>query len=426
MCIRRSYLFGRDSAKRGKRGVVLVLAVFAVVLLTVLAVGITAAVRVELLASRASLDRMQSLFLAEAGVHEARAILFYDDVTSDSLFDPWGPLCDSPLDLPQRFGGGYYRARVQDACGRIDINRVDAAVLTRLTGDSEVAAAILDWRDSGNFPEAGGAEQEYYAALPQPYLPRNGPLQTLGELLLVRGVTPDLFFGDEQSPGLVDLLTVESVSLNTDATGVRRISVNEFRNWSEEKFRQSVMSKLGEVLTMYEVEEIWSGYAALVAAGTEYTSLSQLATAAGLSYETIARAADLLTVESGLCVHDKVNVNTASPQVLAALPGSSQEVAEAIVAHREAQPFVARSEVAELLLTQAGGPEVLLQMIDQLTTKSSSFIIESMGRTETGRAFRTARVLVRRRSDAVAIVRQAEEDWPLPALEEEPLVIARR
>ncbi|UCC69411.1 MAG: general secretion pathway protein GspK [Armatimonadota bacterium] len=404
----------------------LVLAVFAVVLLTLLAVGITAAVRVELLASRAGLDRMQSLFLAEAGAHEARAILLYDDVTSDSLFDTWGPLCDSPLDLPQRFGGGYYRVRVQDACGRIDINRVGLAVLTQLTDDPEVAAAILDWRDSGNFPEAGGAEQEYYAALPQPYLPRNGPLQTLGELLLVRGVTPNLFFGDEQSPGLADLLTVESVSLNTGATGERRIGVNEFRNWSESKFRQSVMSKLGEVLTMYEAESIWSGYAALVAAGTEYTSLGQLATAAGLSYETIARAADLLTVESDLWVHGKVNVNTAPPEVLAALPGSSREVAEALVAQREERPFVSRSEVAELLLTQAGGPEVLLHMIDHLTTKSSSFIIESMGRTETGRAFRTVRVLVRRRPDSVPIVRQAEQDWPLPALEEERLVIARR
>jgi len=420
------YLFGRDSAEGGERGVVLVLAVFAVVLLTVLAVGITAAVRVELLASRASLDRMQSLFLAEAGLHQARAILFYDDATCDSLLDSWGPLCESPLDLPQRLGAGYYCVRVQDACARININRADQAALTQLTGDPEVAASIIDWRDSGNLPQPGGAEQEYYAALPQPYLPRNGPLQTLGELLLLRGVTPELFFGDEQRPGLADLVTVESISLNTDARGERRIGLNEFRNWSEERFRQSLMEKLGGVLTMYETEQIWRGYSALVESGTEYTSLGQLATAAGLDYETIARAADVLTVESEFWLQGKVNVNTASRAVLRALPGSSEEIAEAIIARREEQPFVSRSEVAELLLTQAGGPDTLLQMIDHVTTKSSSFIIESMGWSDAGHTFRTVRALVRRQRNAVVMVRQAEEDWPLPTLEGEPIVTARR
>ncbi len=425
MCTRRLSLSERDSPARGERGVVLVLAVFAVVLLTVLAVGITAVVRPELLASRTSLDRMQSLFAAEAGLHRARATLFYDEPTCDSLFDDWGPLSESPLDLPQPLGSGYYRVRVSDGCGRIDINRTDVVTLTRLTGDAGVAAAILAW-SRGGAGGAGGDDEGYYASLPQPYVPRHGPLHTLGELLLVRGVTPEIFFGDEAEPGLVDLLTVESTSMNTDASGNRRTGLNEFRNWSEEKFRQSVMEKLAGVVTMYEVGEIYRGYKELVEAGTEYTSLSQLATAAGLDYETIARLVDLLDADSGLWVQGKVNVNTAPPAVLAALPGGSDSLAQAIAERREERPFVSRSEVADLLLGQGGGPDAMLQMIDHITTKSSSFIIESMGWTETGHSFRTVRALVRRRPDMVAIVRQAEEDWPLPPLAEERLVAARR
>ncbi|MCJ7822894.1 MAG: type II secretion system protein GspK, partial [Armatimonadetes bacterium] len=188
MYTRRLFLSERDSLARGDRGVVLILAVFAVVLLTVLAVGITAVVRPELLASRTSLDRMQSLFLAEAGLHQARATLLYDDVTCDSLFDDWGSLCESPLDLPQLAGSGYYRVRVYDACGRLDVNRTDADTLTLLTGDEEAAANIIAWRDGAS--DSGLGEDGYYASLPQPYLPRHGPLQTIGELLLVRGVTP--------------------------------------------------------------------------------------------------------------------------------------------------------------------------------------------------------------------------------------------
>ncbi len=424
MCTRRLSLSERDSLARGDRGVVLILAVFAVVLLTVLAVGITAVVRPELLASRTSLDRMQSLFLAEAGLHQARATLLYDDVTCDSLFDDWGTLCEYPLDLPQPAGSGFYRVRVYDACGRIDVNRTDVVALTRLTGDAEAAAAIIAWRDgAGDF---GPGEDVYYASLPQPYLPRHGPLQTLGELLLVRGVTPGIFFGDGEWLGLVDLLTVESASLNTDADGNRRTGLNEFRNWSEEKFRQAVIEKLSGVITMYEINEIYRGYTELVDAGTEYTSLGQLATAAGLDYETIARLVDLLDAESGLWTQGKVNVNTAPPAVLAALPGCSQGLAEMIAARRDERPFVSRSEVAEFLLGQAGGPDAFLQMIDHVTTKSSTFTIESMGWTETGHSFRTVRALVRRRPDSVTIARQTEEDWPLPPLREESLVAAGR
>jgi general secretion pathway protein K len=369
---------------------------------------------------------MQSLFAAEAGLHQARATLFYDDATCDSLFDDWGPLCEFPLDLPQPLGSGYYRVRVSDGCGRIDINRTDVVTLTRLTGDAEAAAAIVAWRGRGGALGAAGGEDGYYASLPQPYLPRHGPLHTLGELLLVRGVTPDVFFGDDTSPGLADLVTVESTSMNTDASGNRRTGLNEFRNWSEEKFRQSIMEKLAGVVTMYEVGEIYRGYKELVDAGTEYTSLGQLATAAGLDYETIARLVDLLDADSGLWVQGKVNVNTAPPAVLAALPGGSAGLAEAIAAWRMERPFVSRSEVADFLLGQGGGPDVMLQMIDHITTKSSSFVIESMGWTETGHSFRTVRALVRRRPNMVAIVRQVEEDWPLPPLAEERLVAVRR
>ena len=40
-----------------------------------------------------------------------------------------------------------------------------------------------------------GAESDYYGSLSPPYAPRNGPPVTIEELLLVRGVTPQLLFG---------------------------------------------------------------------------------------------------------------------------------------------------------------------------------------------------------------------------------------
>jgi len=439
MSTRLWLLFRRARREDCQQGVVLILAVFAVVLLAVLAAAITAAVRVELLASRASLDRMQSLFLAEAGLHRARAILLYEDATIDTLHDPWGLQSESPLDAPQALGDGYYRVRVYDACGQININQADAGtdspqyqtlndILVRLTGDSAVAAAVVDWRDEGRMSSLGGDENEYYASLPQPYLPRNGPFQTLGELLLVRGVTPEMFFGVRGEPGLQDLLTVESWSPNTDAKGEQRLNLNEFRNWGMNLAWEEVLKgKLEQAFGMYGRKEIFQQLLdGFTSAGGQYSGLGQLATEANLAPEVIAAIIDWLCVDHAKELSGKVNLNTAPREVLAALPGSSAELAEAIVARRENNPFVSLGEVAELLLAQRDGRAVFAQMIDHLTTKSSSFIIEAMGWTGEGRGFRTLRALVRRLPDNVVVVQQSEEDWPLPPYEQEQVVVARR
>jgi general secretion pathway protein K len=409
----------RDESRPGEQGVVLILAVFAVVLLTVLAVAITAAVRVELLASRTSLDRVQSLFLAEAGLSQARALLLYDDVTIDTLLDSWAPGSELLLDLPQELGTGFYRVRVHDACGRIDINKADYATLVRLTGDPSVAAAILDWRDLGNMPTPEGAEEEYYGSLPYPYLPRNASFQTPGELLLVRGVTPDMFFGTDEQKGLIDLVTVESLSPNTNAMGRQRLGVNELiRLLDMQRFRDQLLTEWAGVFTQEILDALLHWKANLPS--RQYTSLAQVADAldhyvnAQGQYQPI----DFLPVIDNVYIDDttpqpgpwmppgwrhppavgKVNVNTALPEVIAALPGGSSGLTETFVARREAEPFAS----------------------------SSTFVVESMGWTGIGRAFRTLQASVRRAPDMVAVVRQAEEDWPLPPSEQETVVAARR
>lgn len=69
----------------------------------------------------------------------------------------------------------------------------------------EVADAILDWLDEDDEPREFGAEIEHYSSLTPAYAPKNGPLETVEELLLVRGVTPELLFGgDINRNGQVD------------------------------------------------------------------------------------------------------------------------------------------------------------------------------------------------------------------------------
>ena len=60
-----------------------------------------------------------------------------------------------------------------------------------------VIDSILDWRDSNRDHRLNGAEEDYYRGLDPPYSCKDGPFDVVEELLLVRGVTPELFAGGE-------------------------------------------------------------------------------------------------------------------------------------------------------------------------------------------------------------------------------------
>ena len=53
----------------------------------------------------------------------------------------------------------------------------------------------MDWRDPDDFYRLNGAENDYYHSLSEPYECKNGDLDTIEELLLVRGVTTELYYG---------------------------------------------------------------------------------------------------------------------------------------------------------------------------------------------------------------------------------------
>ena len=74
--------------------------------------------------------------------------------------------------------------------------------------------SIVDWVDNNDTPGEAGAENEYYNLLQPPYYCKNGPLDSINELLLVKGVSQEILFGDAQSPGLASFFTVYSREQN--------------------------------------------------------------------------------------------------------------------------------------------------------------------------------------------------------------------
>ncbi|RMD84753.1 MAG: hypothetical protein D6815_03490 [Candidatus Dadabacteria bacterium] len=108
------------------------------------------------------------------------------------------------------------RATSED--GKVPLNspQLDETVLRRIVRnlgyDEQTAAivsdSILDWRDEDDFHRENGAEDDYYESLPRPYQAKDDRFDALEELLLVRGVTRDMFYGGDDRPGLRDIFTV--------------------------------------------------------------------------------------------------------------------------------------------------------------------------------------------------------------------------
>lgn len=135
----------------------------------------------------------------------------------------------------------------------LDANAARALLESLPEMTPDVADAILDFIDTDTTAREFGCEDEYYATLSPPYQTKNGPLDSLDELLLVRGVTPELLFGEDANRnGLLDpnendgaasppmdnadgilqrgwsaYLTIHSRELNQRSDGEQRINVNQ-------------------------------------------------------------------------------------------------------------------------------------------------------------------------------------------------------
>ena len=92
--------------------------------------------------------------------------------------------------------------------------------------DSTVISSIIDWLDEDDELSEQGAENQYYMALETPYRCKNGALDSMDELLLVKGVTRELIDGNGIAPGLKALFTANGRQVNYDPADVSIIHPN--------------------------------------------------------------------------------------------------------------------------------------------------------------------------------------------------------
>lgn len=93
----------------------------------------------------------------------------------------------------------------------------------------ELIESFLDWTDKDNEPRKDGAEtDDYYATLDPPRMAKNGPLDTVGELLLIKGFSREMLHGGMIDMGIEgeDLVSVRGIERLLTVYGDGKVNVN--------------------------------------------------------------------------------------------------------------------------------------------------------------------------------------------------------
>lgn len=210
-----------------ERGVALVIVLWIFIFLFVVAFEFSTAARDEASAAHRFNEETEGYYLAVGG---------FERGLYEFLNQPPGSAVQRQLEKKDLLDGewreeqlreGSFRVRLVDEGGKININRVSDATLRRVFTHLGLEAArrdmlvdaIMDWRDEDDLHRANGAESDYYMSLQPPYTARNGPLDTVADLLWIKGMTLDLFYGNPETSdsrqerpaiGLRDIFTVDS------------------------------------------------------------------------------------------------------------------------------------------------------------------------------------------------------------------------
>ena len=219
------------------RGVALILVILMISIIIAITLQLNISSRSEIYEAANLGDGIRVAYAAKSGFYAGEALLHEDKNSFDSLNEDWANLEFVSAGSGTLFNGEYFRLNIEDESGRIPINKlVDGNnynekirdLLNRFLGLPEfnmdeqqaedIVDAIKDWIDEDNEPTNFGAENMYYKGLEEPCACKNAPLDCIEELLMIKGITEDLYYGTGETPGIAKYLTLHGkgkININT-------------------------------------------------------------------------------------------------------------------------------------------------------------------------------------------------------------------
>lgn len=296
----------RHTTIRCEPGIVLIVVLLIIAVLAALIFEFCHDVRLKYQLAQNTLRSYQALGCAEAGL--ALAVAALEQNNSLGADEKLAGILSGAV--PVSVGPGYCTTSVVGERSKINVNglvtregrperqRIDQMLRLidvlnaqrpgRDTISYSLIPALMDWIDPGNEVTAlsevrganAGAEEDYYQNLEKPYHCKNGPLEVLSELLLVKGMTREIFYGRGAAPqtgptsGMSEYLTVYGegpVNLN-DASAIVLQTLSEH---IDAALAQSIMQH------------------------RPYQSVQELAAVPGMTREALQAVRGLVTVQPG-------------------------------------------------------------------------------------------------------------------------------
>lgn len=233
------------------KGVALLMVLWIIAILSVIVLEFSFGMRTETKITHHFKEDASLYSLAEGGIYRAIVEMIYKHhptvqqkrkATLEEVPPEKEEWITDGRPYPLSFSQGNCEVRVMGEDGKININFVSETFLRKiitnlgLEGETRdvIVDSIMDWRDPDDFYRLNGAENDYYRSLPVPYDCKNGNLDSIEELLLVRGVTRAIFYGkgkkggeEAESVGLKDLFSVyasgEQIDINSASPLVMRM-----------------------------------------------------------------------------------------------------------------------------------------------------------------------------------------------------------
>ncbi len=336
---------------------------------------------------------------------------------------------------------GVIRYGLTPESGKLNINYATEEQITRLIepllielnveNPQELIAALLDWLDPDDEPRESGAESEYYQGLDPPYDAKNGPLDSIEELLLVKGWTAAVVYGEDvnrngildaneddgdasfpdydDADGVLDrgvaaYITVWSREPDFDNLGRPRINLRaggaEIRQKIQEYFGALEEPPLSEAtisflagLNTQTVQQLASpadlyvgpgpGGAQAAEPNTPAESAPPGLAGSPVTLEELPVIMDEFSVRAQTdpraLVAGLININTAPARVLALIPGITDEAVAQIVAKRAELDPASLATTAWPLVSGVVDVRTFKRMAPYITTKAYQVHVEVLG-----------------------------------------------
>ncbi|MBU1419791.1 MAG: type II secretion system minor pseudopilin GspK [Proteobacteria bacterium] len=265
------------------RGMALLLVISLVSVLAIVTLQFNREMRQDYVASASLRNSVRLGVIVRSGTTLAELILLKDQEENnfDSLHDSWALLSEEDLSL--LFAPETLELAVSDEGGKFQINamvtRKKQGQVSTSTNDKQqvqheidvrnilwrllraepylvedgeargIIDALIDWMDGGDGDgeEEYGAEDNYYRSLDPPYSCKNGPVESIEELLLVKGITRDLLYGTDERPPLAPLLT----AWENDG----KININTADPLLLQSLNQGMDKEIAEAMISYREDE---------------------------------------------------------------------------------------------------------------------------------------------------------------------------